>query len=152
LRNATIVVLFFSYALVLLGSHNQDAFAEPENTEVTLDVFQNGFSELTINDPDGIAQIVRVNFDTTSHGCSTNVSPFGVLVPRIIIVSDCQDPRDVTEWLITDSFAACLTDSCHPDNGGGPMPPMEILLEEDFDSFPFNGWSQSVCIRIVSVS
>ena len=113
--------------LVPVGA--QKVFAEPGNTEIILDQFFNGFSELTINDPDGIAQIERVDFDLTFHGCSTNVSPFGVLVPRNIIVRDCQDPRDVTTWLITETDVTCVSGSCLPDLPptivGGKLIPIE---------------------------
>lgn len=108
---------FLAFSILLLVPvGTQNAFSEPDNTHVILDVFQNGFSELTINDPDGIASIVRVDFDTTFQGCSTNVSPFGVLVPREIIVTDCQNPPDVTTWLITSRDVTCVSGSCLLDN------------------------------------
>ena len=109
-----IPLIVFSIALLLVNQTY--TLAEPGNTEVIFDVFNNGFSELTINDPDGIAEIERVDFDLTSHGCSNNVSPFGVLVPRLIIVEDCQNPRDVTTWLITDTEVICESGSCLPDS------------------------------------
>jgi len=110
---------------ILLFGNQISAFAEPGNTEVIWNAFNNGFSELTINDPDGIANIVRENFDVTSHGCSTNVSPFGVLVPRKISISDCQDPRDITEWMVFADSVVCVSGSCLPPMVGGTLIPID---------------------------
>jgi len=112
------------FSILILGNQ-LSAFAEPGNTEVIFDQFFNGFSELTINDPDGIAQIERIDFDLTFHGCSTNVSPFGVLVPRNIIVKDCQDPQDVTEWLVTQDGVTCVSGSCLSQLVGGTLIPID---------------------------
>jgi len=65
------LVVFVFFTVILLAGNQLAVFAEPENTEVIWNVFNGGFSELTINDPDGIASIERVDFDITFHGCQT---------------------------------------------------------------------------------